>query len=466
MSGAGVGSSAEAFPREQLTSLIQGAESSRQRRRRLQPFLLGAAFALLALGLPTSWLWGDMELPRMVAGEAGGYSYGLFYPAARGLCALPLGAEQACFLLAALGYGASVPAMVWLLRTIGFSHAISMLSTGICLLSCLAWTGATLPSDFSMGLLGSTLLMRTMFQQKERITNGYMWRLNTFFLLALLLRPENLLLFPACLWAATQRSGRWGGATGAFSFMLVSTISLTILLGDDPSGAKWQHVGDILVAGGERDVSALLQWAVGALGGLGLCLFGLYSLLLGRRNPEESPPPRWVVPWCAVAIAPVAAGSPEFGPSGAFLLPAAAIGIADWLARRGDEGRAISLGLRMLLGQLAATVLLVTLLWNQDPLRPWRNYARSALEPSDLIIAPRGPQSYLATVRWGLEVIETQPASQAIEALGDRGASERRLVLFDSDLVDREAGLPQGMDIWLLTESSLNLVGDSPRQTE
>lgn len=425
----------EPFPRERLTELLGEAEAARERRERAQVWLIGVGAAIVALGLPTERLWGGMELVRRTAGS-GEPSYGILFPIAVALKELSgLSAEQVCFLIAAISYGLCVPALAALLRTIGFGRGIALASGLTALFAAGPWLGATMPGDFAPGILGATLLLRTLFQPRERLRNGYQWRATLLLALAFLLRPENMLLFPAVAWAVTRHRGRgrMPGLVPAFALALVTGFSLWVLMSGPRGPSHWWHLLDTLLAGREPSLAHLPGWVLWLVGGFGVGLFGVYVLLFGRRLPEETPAPKWMVPWCLVVLAPVVGGSAAAGPVGCYLVPAAAVGLADWLTRRGREEAGVRWGAILLAAQVVATVLLVGAWRLGDPLREWRWRARAALEPTDVVGVVDARRAYLLAQRWQIATWRPDPSAAVVEPpaeLAEQDAGEpRRVVL-------------------------------------
>ena len=421
----------QSYPREELVALVNRAQRIARLRGHFQIWAIGLGLALLALGLSSERQWGSMELPRMVAGEGGGLSYGLVFPIAAGLRSLGLGPEQACFLVSAMALGLCLPTLISLLVVIGFQRGVALWAALTTLLSGLAWLGATQPGDLAPGVLGATILMLNLFKVRERIPGEYLWRVSLSFILAFLMRPENLLLFPAAAWALAQHRSphRLGGATGAFVFSMLSAVCLWILLDPGADESSVQHLLDSVLAGRGGGLSQAHHWVVGGLGGLGVGCLGLYGLLLGKRLPQESPPPSWVVLWCLVALAPVVAGKMEFGPAGGFLLPAAAVGLADWLSRREQSPVGLGLGSVLLLPQALVLVGLASTFAQADPLSEWRPAMRAELETTDRVLSADPQRRYLAKVRWNLELIPWPVAPDAKPEEGrvvflDRGSSK------------------------------------------
>lgn len=456
------------FPRERLTALLGEAEAARERRHRAQVWTLGIGLAILALGLPSERLWGEMDLVRMTAGN-GERSTGIVFPTAVGLRTLTgTSAEQVCFLIAALCYGLCLPAITSLLRTIGIAPGLSLVSASTALISATVWLGATQPGDFAPGVLGSALLLRTLFQPRERMASGYLWRAALLLALAFLLRPENLLLFPAVAWAVSRRRGRLAGPLPGLVLALVMGLCLIILLGPNPARSDLGvDLLDTLLAGRQPGLGALPGWGL-QLAGLGVGLFGLHALLLGRRLPEEAPAPRWMVPWCLVVLAPVVGGSAAHGPVGGYLVPAVAVGLADWLTRRDREERARRCALFLLATQVLLTTA-VAFAWNLgDPLREWRARAQTNLETDDVAVVADPRHAYLLEQRFGLATLPADPQRAGPPALAPELAATvasgaRRLVLVPA-AEDAPGGstwpptgrvLDERVDVWVLTARGL-----------
>lgn len=423
--------------RERLTELLGEAEAARVRRSRWQTWAFGVGLTALALGMPLERLWGPMELGQQVAGN-GERTAGLVFPAAYALKeAFGLGAEEACFLLAAVCYGLCVPALMGMLRGIGFHHGPAAAGALTALFAPVVWIGSTSPLDFAPGMLGSTLLLWTLFQPRERVRSGYHWRASTTLALAFLLRPENALLFPAVIWAVSihRGLGRLRGPAAGLTIALTVTFPLFSLFTGDASRAElgWRTL-DAVLAGGNGGGADFLRGLAALALGLGASAWGIYVLLLGRRSPEESAAPKWIVPWCLVALAPVVGGTPSYGPMAGFLVPAAAVGIADWLTRIEREDAARRWGVALVLTQVVA-VATATLSWRStDTLSTWRGTVRTVLEPTDVVFGDDPRLLYLARVRWGLESFELDEARTLEETLpgelfGQVRAGDRRLVL-------------------------------------
>lgn len=478
------------FPRHELAELVGQAEQARGRRRQIQIWLFGLGLATLALGLPGERLWGNMELVQLTAGN-GERSYGLLFPLAVGIKSiLGVTAEQACFLLSALCYGLCLPALVSLLRTIGFDHGLAAISSGTALLGGAAWLGATAPGGFGAGILGATLLLRSLFQTRERLRNGYQWRAALFLTLAFFLSPESLLLFPSVAWAVSRHrgKGRLQGPPAAAMLALAAGVPLVVLMssGQGSSGSagasSWGHLLDSLLAGRNPAFAHLPGWILYLSGGLGMGLLGIYSLLFGRRRPEETPAPKWMVPWCLVILTPVVGGSAAAGMVGAYLIPAAAVGLADWLTRRGRDGQALLSGTWLFACQLVLTAVLVTTWSLGDPLRAWRVNAKIQLNPRDVVLVSEPRTGYLLEHRWSMTTFPVEASGERALGAGlpedvrrDVAGGQRRLVLAAGPRGGAATAVPEDssaeapwprpgqvlsptLDVWVLGQGRLTLV--------
>lgn len=463
-----LGDGADPFPRDAVTEMVGRAEEKRERREALQAWALGLGLAIVALGVPSERLWGDMLFVRQVA-ELGHPSFGVLAPLARGIAAItPLSPERVCYLISALCFGLCLPALRSTLRSIGFPHGVSLAAASIVVVSPGLWLGATLPLDLMPGVLASTLLARTLFRTDQKTKYGYQWRATLMLFLAFLLRAESLLLLPAVALAISSHSSkrnepRW---MSAFMLLVVMVVSVNILVGSQEGG--WNRLFTELLGGGRPSLGALPMWIVWYVALLGAGAFGVYVLLLGQRTPEELPPPRWVVPWCVMALVPVVGGSLSAGPAGGYLAPMAAIGIADGLFRIERRAVAEKLAVGLMITQLALTIMAAVTVRLTDPLAEWRATAREHLEPTDLVVTRGAGRAYLLAHRYGLAPVlidETDPAWDTLrEEAAEAIAAGRRVVVDTWDTVPNEPSAPwpteldsalAGLEVWALTSSGI-----------
>ena len=220
--------------------------------------------------------------------------------------------------------------------------------------------------------------------------------------------------------------------------MIVLAWCVWILVGagEDPGGQAVDALFGALLAGATGpSVASLLAWAAWAPIALGVDWLGIASLFLGQRAPEESPPPRWVPAWCLMAAAPLLGGHPEAAPALGLLVPLGAVGLADHLLRieQDDQARRrarILAGSQLLLGLLALLVLRTT-----DPVRPWAEHARQALEPGDLVLSADPDHRFWLLHRFLLEAPDLDDPQ--LPALLERAASDGGRVVLDDPLPDR-----------------------------
>ncbi len=439
MSSLPEGPTGELFPREELTEEVGRHLDAEQRRELLAPWVLGLAVTLLALGLPTERLWGPMTLVRDAAEggrSLGGLAVLLRLMAETGAVEI----EGAARLLAALAAGLTVPATRSLLAAIGFPSRLCWVGTVLALATPLLLLGATSPVELAPSILGATLVARELFRLRPGMGIRAQWRVSSTLLLAVLLDPANLLLLPAGALGVARLGGskgvpRWAPAT-SLVVVLAWCVWILIGAGEDPGGQAVEALFGALLAGASGpSTGSLLAWAAWAPIALGVGWLGIASLFLGQRAPEESPPPRWVPAWCLMAAVPVLGGHPEAAPALGLLVPLGAVGLADHLLRIEQEDQArkrarILAGSQVLLGLLALVVLRST-----DPLRPWADHARQALDPGDLVLSADPDHRFWLRHRFLLEAPDL--ADPQLPALLERAASSEVRVVLDDPLPEQ-----------------------------
>ena len=260
--------------------------------------------------------------------------------------------------------------------------------------------------------------------------------------MAFLLRPENALLLPAVAWAVTRQAGRARGPMAGVTLLLGASVALQILI-TGQAAAFW----DTVLAGRAPAWGAAPSWLGYLTLGLGVSAFGVYMLLLDRRLPEETPAPAWMVPWCLVALAPVAAGAPSAGPVGGFLVPAAAVGLADWLTRREREDTTRRAGMVLVALQLLLAAGLRVGWEVGDPDRGARAALREVLEPTDVVVTADPTRAYWCASRWGLD---TRASLEGLEG------GTARVVLLDPP--GEGAVLDEALTVHVLQDGALQAV--------
>ena len=366
----------ELFPRVLTTRLVGDQEAARDKRLSLQALVIGAGLAILALGLPLqsrlqvpSW---SAPLPRALVGSLA-ESLGLTW-------------ERAGFLLAAVFLGLSVPAITATLKRVGFDHAVALPSTLIALLSPLGWLGSTTACDLSLGVLLTSWLMHELFAERS------VRRVVVVYAVGISLHVDVVLLLPAAALSMLGAPSGGGETAGrAKSAWTVAAAGLAIVLlagarGLLPGGSLWPL---------HFQVDGLFVPVM-----LGLALWGLVAPWL-RASREVARPPAWCV---AFLLVPLPTLVTRGGAQGAWLIPVAALGLADFIQRGRTEHATVARGLALLGLQLAATAALTFGWESMDPNRAWRATARAELEPSDLVLTDDPLHTFYLAQRWGLEV--------------------------------------------------------------
>ncbi len=326
--------------RRRLVFRLRRAARALERLERSQEWLLGAAFGALAFALPSAAPLGPDDVARRLAGEPV-TTHGLLLPLARGLT-LTTGCspDVALRAIAATTFGIGLALMLGLLRGLGFRRRASVPATLSAFFAPVAWAGATSPSDFAPGVFASTALLASLLQLKETFPRDYTWRAILLLGLGTLLRPETVLLLPAVAWAVARHPARRAEAPVAFfSVFCVVSVSVAIGLRGPDEAVRVGHFVERTLAGAVPSARGWFAWPAWLLTSFGAALFGLYALLFARRDAQGQRAPRWVVPWCLVALAPMVVGQPSAGPVGCFLVPVMALGLADGLNRIGDRRR-------------------------------------------------------------------------------------------------------------------------------
>ncbi|MDF1729491.1 MAG: hypothetical protein P1U53_17245, partial [Sulfitobacter sp.] len=279
-------------------------------------------------------------------------------------------------------------------------HGVSLAATLLVTISPLAWLGGTLPLDFSAGLLGATLLCTSLFQTKQSHKQGYLWRASSYLLLAFMLQPENIWLVPAAIWAVkSQGKDDDQGSVNAFGLAVVSIVCIWVSV--TAGGGSWLELWDSIVGirpGSDSWIAGVAFWVAA----LGCSWMGLIHLVIGRREVEEQPAPTWVLAWIAVGVAPLVAGGLDQGPRGAFLLPIAGVGVADWLTRRTQGPAQTRWATALVATQLILTVASSYWVERRNPDRAWIAAAHEQLSDSDLLLTESSARAYLSRFRLGL----------------------------------------------------------------
>ncbi len=349
--------------RRRLLLKLRRATRVIEQREQLQDIGYGLLASALALSLPATGAPGvGSEALRRMQGEDV-ITQGLLFPIGRG--AQELGSsttpETALRLLSGLFFGGALMLTLAFLRGLGFRRTTTVPAAFAAFATPFAWLGATSPIDYAPGIFGASLVLWTLFHQEQSTPRGYQWRAILAFGCAYMLHMEIALLVPAVAWAVARHpSYRSQSQVHFLSVTVVLVMSIAIGISGAGESARAAHLVDRALAGADDySIRTLGRWALALPVGLGVILFGLYQMLFAVRTVEAKRAPRWVVPWCLAALAPVVAGSPAATPIAPYLVPAGALGIADWLNRRGTSAREARAGALLVAAQVLATALVI-----------------------------------------------------------------------------------------------------------
>lgn len=335
--------------RRRLLFRLRRAGRVLERGERLQELTYGALLAAFVLAMPNSTPLGPDELVRRLAGEPV-VTYGALYPLARAIVgALDAAPADVLRTLAALAYGMAFTATLAMLRRLGFRRTACLPAALIAFGSPIAWRGASSPCDYAPGIFGASALLWSLLRVREHVPRDYQWRAMLLLGIGTMLRPELVLVLPAAAWAVRRHPARPQEAhLASFSVYVVVLISIAIGLRGPDEDARLSHFIHRVLAGADPSLRAFVDWPVWLVMSFGVGLVGLYALLFARRDPKLQRAPRWLVPWCLAALAPMVVGHPSAGPIGAFLVPAIALGLADGANRLGSRRAEVQAGLALL----------------------------------------------------------------------------------------------------------------------
>jgi hypothetical protein len=427
-------------------------EDDRTGRPTLAGWLLGAGLAALALAFPQERLIGQFDSVT-----------GAFHLALRaGIEQITsLRAEQAGFVLSAICYGACLPVTLSIARRLEFPFAVSLLASLVVLLSPVAWVAGTSPGPAALGLLLGLLLLGFLWQRERPVLGLVLGS----WCLAVSCAPVSIWLLPALAWAVTPGGKgdprRWRATAIVVGVGLAWLAAL--LLTESDSGTPGLLTKAIF--GGSGGWGQILAFGAGLLPGLGLAALAAASLFLLRRHESEAPPPRWLLLWCVLPlVVATLGGSPTWQIPYLWILPPALIGALDLLARA-DERRLVPVALGTVAAQLAILLGALLILSSTDPLAPWRENAREALEPGDLVFTTRGDHAYLLRERWGLEVqrVDSNTDSEQRLEFARKATSEGRRVVFDTDVLDGRWSTFEPLVLELEAEVSLIRLESEPQ---
>lgn len=355
---------ADPLTRRRLLRRLRRVMGAIEQRQRVQDLGYGLLVAALAMAWPASSPYacgGEAALRLNGAEEV--ITQGLLYPLGSGLVGTVDGmdGDSAIRLIAALCLGGAFTLTLAFLRGLGFRRTASLPASITAFAAPFSWIGATSPIDYAPGMFGASLLLWSLFRQSQDTQRGYQWRAIVCFGVAFMLHMELVLLVPATAWAVARHPEyRREAQITAFSVVAVLLMSIAIGLAGPSESLRVDHLVTRTLAGAEGpSPSAWLGWLVAAPLGFGAGLFGIYQLLIAQRSVEAKRAPVWMVAWCLPFLAPIVAGSPELAPISPYLIPAGALGLADWLNRQGSSSREARLGTVVALAQIGLTAALV-----------------------------------------------------------------------------------------------------------
>ena len=335
-----------------------------EQRQRVQDLAYGLLVSALAMAWPSSLPYtSGGEAARRLDGANEVITQGLLYPLGSGLVGTVEGmdGDSAIRLIAALCLGGAFTLTLACLRGLGFRRTASLPASVAAFAAPFSWVGATSPIDYAPGMFGSSLLLWSLFRQPQDTQRGYQWRAIVCFGVAFMLHMELVFLVPATAWAVARHPEyRREAQITAFSVIAVLMMSIAIGLAGPSESLRVDHLVTRALAGAEGpSPSAWLGWLAAAPLGFGVGLFGIYQLLIAQRSVEAKRAPVWMVAWCLPFLAPIVAGSPELAPISPYLIPAGALGLADWLNRQGSSSREARLGTAVALVQIGLTAAII-----------------------------------------------------------------------------------------------------------
>ena len=347
--------------RRRLLRRVMGAIEQRQR---VQDLGFGLLVSALAMAWPASAPYtGGGEAARRLSVADEELTQGLLYPLGSGLVGTVDGmdGDSAIRLIAALCLGGAFTLTLAFLRGLGFRRSASLPASVTAFAAPFSWIGATSPIDYAPGMFGASLLLWSLFRQPQDTQRGYQWRAIVCFGVAFMLHMELILLVPATAWAVARHPEyRREAQIAAFSVVAVLMMSIAIGLAGPSESLRVDHLVTRALAGADGpSPAAWLGWLVAAPIGFGAGLFGIYQLLIAQRSAEAKRAPVWMVARKGRHHATIVAGSPELAPISPYLIPAGALGLADWLNRQGSASREARVGTAVALAQLGVTAAVI-----------------------------------------------------------------------------------------------------------
>ena len=228
----------------------------------------------------------------------------------------------------------------------------SLPATLAAFLSPAAWWGATSPTDYGPGVFGAAVLLWSLFRLPESVPRGLQWRDSAA-------RPR----VHAARRGRPPPAGRRLGVSRhpakpheapirLFSVYAVFMLSVAIGLSGPSESTLLAHFAERTLAGAEPSLEALIRWPAWWIVGFGATLLGTVRAALREARGRRATGAALARTVVSRRTRTGRRRSPEFGPIGTFLVPAGALGLADWLNRRGERSAEARWGTIVLAAQV------------------------------------------------------------------------------------------------------------------
>ena len=346
--------------RRRLLFRLRRATRLLDQRMRLQDIGYGLLAAAVALAVPAAEPYAaGSEVAARLDGEKE-LTQGLLLPIGTGMMEVfdSLTPSSTMRLISAVCFGVALMLTLGFLRRLGFRRTAAIPATAAAFVAPYPWIGSTSPIDYAAGMFGASLMLWSLFQPEQSTKRGYHWRAILSAGLAYMLHMESALLIPAVALAVARHPRyRSEASMNFYAVFMVLGMMIAIGLAGTGESARVEHFAERVLGGADglswRSVGA---WILALPIGFGVILFGLYQMLFAPRGEDQKRAPMWIVPWCLAALVPVIAGTPEHAPIAPYLVPAGALGLADWLNRRGTRQGEMRFGAALVVVQVAATI--------------------------------------------------------------------------------------------------------------
>lgn len=407
---------AEPFPRLETVDLVARELAASRRRASWQVALAGIGAALLALGLPNEALFGGgWKLVERTSAGAWLGPHLVPCALARLLTTFGLASERAWFAISALGFGASAAALFAAAHVRGWTRTTALLAMVVAASAPVAWLAGTTPGATSFGLAGVALVVAAMGANDGR-------KLLAAWMLALLANGFCIVLWPAIAWSAAhmdRRASLRRSAAALAIALVVAAVVLVVgghgLLAALETGASWNARLTPMLS----SAWFFVLWP--ALGGAALGALEFLRDALRRGSVRFEPLGALAL---LAPLAGMASRHVDLVLTLAWIVPIAAVGVAQQLGRLARGGRAgAALAFTVALALTALDVALLAAHERFERPSAWQRAARRDLEVGDVLVTADRTHAYLARERFGLVAeLATLPSAalQTLERLGAR----------------------------------------------